>query len=58
MANMKRGLERKSVNRGVRMKPSVLDLLRKMSNNKSTNQKIEYLILEEAKRLNLIEGDK
>ena len=51
MAMMKKGLERKSINRGFRLKPSVLQIFREISQGTSMNVKMEELILNEYHRL-------
>ena len=51
MAMMKKGLERKSINRGFRLKPSVLEIFREISKGVSMNAKMEELILKEYDRL-------
>ena len=48
---MTKSWERKSINRGFRLKPSVLQMFREISQGTSMNVKMEELILKEYDRL-------
>jgi hypothetical protein len=48
---MTKNWERKSINRGFRLKPSVLQIFREISVGVSMNTKMEELILKEYDRL-------